>query len=153
MNRWKIAAVLGILILIPLAATGCTPSKLNKPKCLGSAMFAPTPAPECSLLPTPARTVVSDGLYTVGQDMPPGTWESNGVPSDNKSCVWFTTPDPSKDPDTQNLPSFQTVTGHRVKIVLEPGMGFFTKECGWWTLRLGSPSPDRPLPSPLPPPQ
>lgn len=150
MNRWKIAAALGVLILIPLTAAKC--DTLKKPKCTGTVILAPTPAPECSLFPSPAKRVISDGVHEVGKDMEPGTWISDGVPSDIPDCVWFVTPDPSKDPDSQNLPSYTQVRGHRVKVVLERGMGFVSTDCGVWTLQPEQkPSPtngSEPLPAP-----
>ena len=122
----KIIALLFVLSL--LATAGCSGKKVD--------LTPPSAVPVVSF--SPSEVLISDGLYEVGRTMPAGTWESLGVPADTPRCVWFVTPSPSKDPDTQNLPSFVDFyeQHHKIRIVLdEPGMGFYTKNCGQWKLQ------------------
>lgn len=142
--RKSIFAIALVLVSVFAGAADC--KGLKKASCdpaRKAAAAAQAPSPECTLppfVPAPSFTtpgvIIGDGVREVGIDMPAGTWLSTNIPADTPKCVWFVTPNPSKDPATQNLPSYTEFKKqhHQIRVVLEPGMGFTTAGCGTWEL-------------------
>lgn len=147
MNRIK--WILNVaLIVASIGGVANTCGNVKAPECPIFPTVGPVPkmalvatSPTCSpFIPAPSFTtagvIIGDGVREVGIDMPAGTWLSTNIPADTPKCVWFVTPNPSKDPATQNLPSYTEFKKqhHQIRVVLEPGMGFTTAGCGTWEL-------------------
>lgn len=95
-----------------------------------------TPAPAKATPPAarPAASVapaatIEDGTWTVGEDFPPGTYRSNGVPDAQRACYWSITKAGSNGED---ILSNDIVTGGRPKVTLKRGQEFETNRCGTW---------------------
>ena len=86
---------------------------------------APTSSPKAAVIPA---AKITQGTWTVGVDIPAGTYRSSGVTS---MCYWAITKTGSNGSDiiANDLPS-----GGRPQVTLKKGQDFETsEECGVWT--------------------
>ena len=75
-----------------------------------------------------AAGTITEGIWTVGVDIEPGTYRATGVPED---CYWAITTSGSNGADIieNGIPG-----GGNPTVTLEEGQDFTTTRCGDWTL-------------------
>jgi hypothetical protein len=75
-----------------------------------------------------AEGTITEGIWTVGVDIAPGTYRATGVPED---CYWAITTSGSNGADIieNGIPG-----GGNPTVTLEEGQDFTTTRCGDWTL-------------------
>jgi len=78
----------------------------------------------------PAAATVDDGTWTVGDDIPAGTYKVNQPIASGSLCYWAITKTGSNGGDivANDLPS-----GGRPSVVVKRGQDFETNGCGTWT--------------------
>lgn len=137
---WIIAGIVGCLVLICGCAAMITPSKDKKNEGLSSAAstnqpFAtahdyPTVWPSETASPSPLAPAVKewgDGVWTVGEDIPPGTYKVTAAVS--AGCYWSITVSGSNG---DNIVANALPSGGYPKVTLKKGQDFETEDCGTW---------------------
>ena len=117
------AVVAGVLVLICAVAVFAnrdTPaSPAPSPATLG-------PTPEAPVYPT--LTTIQDGTWTVGVDMPAGTWRTDREVDVN--CYWVVTVTGSNG--TEQVSAGRVGGGHAT-VPVEVGQDFYSEQCGTWS--------------------
>jgi hypothetical protein len=138
-----LAACLGVAVAAndaaespPALAAATSPAATTSPNPNGwqADSVSPSAAPASTQVSPSARPVapawkpasVGDGVWTVGTDMPAGTYRSTGVSS---MCYWEITKTGSNGSDiiANDLPS-----GGHPQVTLKRGQDFGTNDCGTW---------------------
>lgn len=110
---------------------GVTSSPTSSPNGGWGADLAPSASPKASTPASPAAPkviTIEAGTWTVGTDVPAGTYRSSGVSS---MCYWAITKTGTNGQDivANDLPS-----GGRPQVTLKKGQDFETSdECGVWS--------------------
>lgn len=84
----------------------------------------------------PATTMPGDGLYLVGVDILPGTWEAPGTPDQQYGCDWrrlWKLAGDNSDPEFIIANDFTRVTPVRAEIKATD-VAFKTTNCGPWRM-------------------
>lgn len=147
-RRRALPIVLGVIVAVLAVCTGAAILGQVETPSGTAAEFAPTlPAETTAAAPTattkaaPAKPVkttpakprpvtVDDGTWTVGEDIPAGTYKVNQRIESGEMCYWAITKTGSNGGDiiANDLPS-----GGRPSVVLKRGQTFETDRCGTWT--------------------
>lgn len=90
---------------------------------------AAKPAKPSKPAPPPPATV-DDGTWTVGEDIPAGTYKVNQPVDAGAMCFWSITKTGSNG---QNIIANDLPSGGRPSVVLKKGQDFETNRCGTWT--------------------
>lgn len=96
----------------------------------------PTPdeTPTATPKPTAAPQSIDDGLYHVGEDIPPGTYRLAEPVTSSDVCYWKK----SKDAEGSNIIDNDLAGAGRLQVTLKRGQWFETTRCGTW-VRKGKP--------------
>jgi len=86
-----------------------------------------TPAATVRVVPPPVH--VSDGVYTVGVDIPAGTYRVTAVLGADAFCYWEITKTGSNG---QSIVANDIPSGGRPSVTLKQGEDFNTDGCGTW---------------------
>jgi hypothetical protein len=90
-----------------------------------SAPPAAAPAPTTAAVVPPAPVGVADGTWTVGEDLPAGTYKATGA---GDTCYWAITRSGSNGSDIVD----NAIGGGNLRVTVKAGQDFETKRCGTW---------------------
>lgn len=86
---------------------------------------ATTPAAVTAAPATPAVPSITDGTWTVGEDIPAGTYKVTGAGS---TCYWKIAKSGTNGSDIID----NHIGGGNLRVVLKAGQDFETARCGTW---------------------
>lgn len=128
MLKHKKAITIGLAAVIAAFLIACGGTPASKPTAAPAATV--TAAPSASAAPAtpaaPAVPTVTDGTWTVGEDMPAGTYKTTGSSDD---CYWAILKSGTNGADIIK----NDIGGGNLRVTLKAGQDFKTQRCGTWT--------------------
>lgn len=88
---------------------------------------APAPSPVKVVAPSPAPVTVEDGTWTVGTDIPAGTYRVTA--NVESGCYWAIL---KSGTNGEDIIANDIVDGGRPQVTLKKGQDFKTSDCGQW---------------------
>lgn len=92
---------------------------------LSPAVKAPPVATTKAAPPPPAKIVIDDGTWTIGEDFPPGKYVVTGAPS---TCYWEITKAGTNGADIIS----NGLGPGNLRVTLKTGQEFSSDDCGTW---------------------
>lgn len=130
---WTVVSAAAAVLLLacgsPAAPTTPTFSPVQPSNVVPTSAIATVQPTAVATLPpasvAPAAPSISDGTWTVGEDVPAGTYKVTGAGS---TCYWSITKSGSNGADIID----NHLGGGNLRVTLKAGQDFETARCGTW---------------------